>query len=139
MALSLADEKKALTDLMSRTTLEVTPGGAAKVDDFSQIVRAECTIYVTFLPGSDFVDTLNTVRRLKTEGFNPVPHFAARSIVSAEILEQNLQALQNEGITEGLLIGGGVDQPLGEFSASIDVLNTGLFARGAPSTYKIYS
>ena len=127
MALSLADEKKALTDLMSRTTLEVTPGGAAKVDDFSQIVRAECTIYVTFLPGSDFVDTLNTVRRLKTEGFNPVPHFAARSIVSAEILEQNLQALQNEGITEGLLIGGGVDQPLGEFSASIDVLNTGLF------------
>ena len=78
--------------------------------DFSQIVRAECTIYVTFLPGSDFVDTLNTVRRLKTEGFNPVPHFAARSIVSAEILEKNLQALQNEGITEALLIGGGVDQ-----------------------------
>lgn len=127
MALSLAEEKQALIDMMLKTTLEVTPGGASKVRDFSQIIRPGCTIYVTFLPGSDFADTLSTVRRLKEEGFNPVPHFAARSIVSAEILEKNLQALQNEDVTEGLLIGGGVDQPLGEFSASIDVLNTGLF------------
>lgn len=127
MALSLVDERQALLDMMLKTTLEVTPGGASKVSDFSQIIRPGCTIYVTFLPGSNFADTLSTVRRLKAEGFNPVPHFAARSIVSADILEKNLQALQSEGITEGLLIGGGVDQPLGEFSASIDVLNTGLF------------
>ena len=33
------------------------------------------------------------------------------------------------GITEGLLIGGGVDKPLGEFSASIEVLRTGLFEK----------
>ena len=130
MALSVIEEKQSLINMMSQTTLEVTPGGAAKVADFSSMVRSGCTIYVTFLPGSDFADTLTTVRRLKSEGYNPVPHFAARSIVSATVLEKNLAALQGEmGITEGLLIGGGVDKPLGEFSSSIEVLRTGLFEK----------
>ena len=130
MALSVIEEKQSLINMMSQTTLEVTPGGAAKVADFSSMVRSGCTIYVTFLPGSDFADTLTTVRRLKSEGYNPVPHFAARSIVSATVLEENLAALQGEmDITEGLLIGGGVDKPLGEFSSSIEVLRTGLFEK----------
>lgn len=129
MPLSTNQEKQALVDLISKTSLEVTPGGAAKVSDFSQILRAGCTVYVTFLPGSDFSDTMVTVRRLKSEGYNPVPHFAARSIPSAQMLEESLAALQSEGITEGLLIGGGVDKPVGEFNASIDVLRTGLFEK----------
>jgi hypothetical protein len=49
MPLSTNQEKQALIDLMGKTTLEVTPGGAAKVGDFSQILRAGCTVYVTFL------------------------------------------------------------------------------------------
>jgi methylenetetrahydrofolate reductase (NADPH) len=129
MPLSTNQEKQALVDLISKTSLEVTPGGAAKVSDFSQILRAGCTVYVTFLPGSDFSDTMVTVRRLKSEGYNPVPHFAARSIPSAQMLEESLVALQSEGITEGLLIGGGVDKSVGEFNASIDVLRTGLFEK----------
>jgi methylenetetrahydrofolate reductase (NADPH) len=130
MSLSMTEEKQALINMMRHTTLEVTPYGAAKVADFSSMVRPGCTVYVTFLPGSDFADTLTTVRRLKSEGYNPVPHFAARSIISAKVLEENLAVLQGEiGITEGLLIGGGVDKPLGEFSASIEVLRTGLFEK----------
>lgn len=127
MALSTAEEKQALIEMMGKTTLEVTPGGAAKVEDFSQILRPDCTVYVTFLPGSDFADTLEAVSRLKRDGYKPVPHFAARSIVSAAVLEENLAALRDMNITEGLLIGGGVDKPLGEFSSSIEVLHTGLF------------
>ncbi|MDA8652136.1 methylenetetrahydrofolate reductase [Porticoccaceae bacterium] len=127
MALSMAAEKQALIEMMGKTTLEVTPGGAAKVEDFSRILRPDCTVYVTFLPGSDFDDTLKTVARLKQEGYKPVPHFAARSIVSATVLEENLAALRDMDITEGLLIGGGVDKPLGEFTSSIEVLHTGLF------------
>ena len=129
MPRSMVEEKQALVDMMLKTTLEVTPGGAAKVADFVPILRPGCTVYVTFLPGSDFADTLATVRRLKSDGYNPVPHFAARSIVSSAILEENLAALQHEGVSEGLLIGGGVDKPLGEFEASIDVLHTGLFEK----------
>jgi len=130
MALNAVAEKQAIIDLMQKTTVEVTPGGAAKVDDFSELLRPGCTVYVTFLPGSNFADTVATVRRLKDEGFNPVPHFAARSIPSAKFLEENLASLQGEtGVTEGLLIGGGVTTPVGDFGSSMEVLQTGLFEK----------
>jgi methylenetetrahydrofolate reductase (NADPH) len=70
------------------------------------------------------------VCRLKEEGFNPVPHFAARSIPSANFLAENLASLQGEtGVTEGLLIGGGITHPVGDFSSSMEVLQTGLFEK----------
>ena len=87
MPLSTNQEKQALIDLMGKTTLEVTPGGAAKVSDVMQILIAGCTGYVTLLQGSCFGDTRATVRRLKSEGYNPGPHCAARSIPSAQMLE----------------------------------------------------
>ncbi len=129
-SMNAEQKKSALIDLMATTSLELTPGGAAQIADFSQVVRRGCTIYVTFLPGSDFAETMNTVRRLQAEGYHPVPHFSARSIPSAAVLGENLAALQGEtGITEGLLIGGGVDRPVGDFSASIEILRTGLFEK----------
>jgi methylenetetrahydrofolate reductase (NADPH) len=130
MALNAVTEKQAIIDLMQKTSVEVTPGGATKVPDFRELLRPGCLVYVTFLPGSDFADTVATVRRLKDEGFNPVPHFAARSIPSAKFLEENLASLQGEtGVTEGLLIGGGVTKPVGDFASSIEVLQTGLFEK----------
>ena len=39
MSLSMTEEKQALINMMRHTTLEVTPGGAAKVADFSSMVR----------------------------------------------------------------------------------------------------
>jgi methylenetetrahydrofolate reductase (NADPH) len=130
MAVLVNDEKQAIVDMMAKTSIEVTPGGAAKVDDFRSMLRPGCKVYVTFLPRSDFADTVAIVRRLKDEGFNPVPHFAARSIPSSRFLEANLASLQDEtGVTEGLLIGGGVNNPVGDFSSSIEVLRTGLFEK----------
>jgi methylenetetrahydrofolate reductase (NADPH) len=108
----------------------VTPNGAAKVDDFREILRDGQTVYVTFLPGSDFADTVATVKKLKAQGMKPVPHFAARSIPSKAFLEENLQSLQEEcQIEEALLIGGGVDIPVGDFTESMQVLETGLFEK----------
>ena len=130
MTLSNEQQKKIITDFVKTATIEETPGGAEKIANFNDVLRAGTTVYVTFLPGSDFADTVKTVKRLKKEGFNPVPHFAARSIPSANFLEENLKMLQSEtGVTEGLLIGGGVDNPVGDFTCSMEVLKTGLFEK----------
>ena len=43
MALNAVTEKQAIIDLMQKTTVEVTPGGAAKVADFRQLLRPGCT------------------------------------------------------------------------------------------------
>ncbi|MEQ8603132.1 MAG: metFprotein [Marivibrio sp.] len=123
-------EVEQIVDFMSTCSLEVTPNGAAKIDDFRALLREGQTVYVTFLPGSDFADTVTTVKKLKAQGMRPVPHFAARSIPSKSFLEENLAMLQAEcDIDEALLIGGGVDNPVGEFTESMQVLKTGLFEK----------
>jgi methylenetetrahydrofolate reductase (NADPH) len=119
-----------IVNFMSTCTLEVTPGGAAKIDDFGAVLRPEQIVYVTFLPGSDFRDTVVTVKKLKDQGMRPVPHFAARSIPTKAFFEENLKMLTEEtGVEEALLIGGGVDNPVGEFSESMEILRLGLFEK----------
>ena len=130
MHLSKEQEKQIIIDFVKKATIEETPRGAEKIANFNDILRTGTTVYVTFLPNSDFADTIKTVKKLKQEGFSPVPHFAARSIPSAKFLEQNLQLLQDEtGVEEGLLIGGWVDNQVGDFSCSMEVLKTGLFGK----------
>jgi len=120
-------EADQIRSFLGNATFEVTPTQASKVDDFRDLMAEGTTVFVTFLPGSDFADTLKTVKKLHAEGMKPVPHLAARSIPSAAFLEENLKALQGEAaVDEALLIGGGVDHPVGEFDATIQVIRTGL-------------
>jgi methylenetetrahydrofolate reductase (NADPH) len=140
--MSLANEaaasgnvKQQIIDLMSGFTAETTPGAAAKIADYRQHLRPGTTVYITFLPGSDFEETITVAKRLQQEGFNPVPHFAARSIPNRTFLERNLQRLQQEvGLTQALVIAGSVDKPVGEFSDAMQLLETGLFDRYGVST-----
>ena len=135
--MSLANEaaaggnvKQQIIDFMSGFTAETTPGAAAKIADYREHLRPSTTVYITFLPGSDFEQTITVAKRLQQEGFNPVPHFAARSIPDRAFLERNLQRLQHEvGLTQALVIAGAVDKPLGEFGDSMQLLETGLFDR----------
>ncbi len=109
---------------------EVTPGSAAKIANFREYLRAGTTVYITFLPGSDFVHTVQVAKRLRAEGFEPVPHFAARSIANAETLNEYLSRVVGEaGVDHVLCIAGAVDNPVGQFTDSMQILNTGLFDR----------
>ena len=119
-----------IIDLLSGFTTETTPGAAGKIADYRAHLRPGATVSVTFLPGSDFADTVAVATRLRREGFNPVPHLAARSVPSRAFLEEGLARLVGDaGVDQVLLIGGGLDRPLGEFSDTMQLLDTGLFDR----------
>ncbi len=120
--------KQQILDLVRDFTVETTPGSAAKIPDYREHLRPGARVAVTFLPGSDFADTVATAKRLQEEGFEPMPHFAARSIPSREALEDYLKALAD--VTElkhVVALAGAVDQPLGPFDSSMAILETGLF------------
>jgi methylenetetrahydrofolate reductase (NADPH) len=127
---SAADRKQEILDFVDGFTVETTPGSAAKIPDYRDLLRPGTTVSVTFLPGSDFADTIATAKRLKAEGFKPAPHFAARSIPSRAAFESYLKRLQDEvGVEEVVALGGAVNHPVGEFNSSIQLLETGLFDR----------
>ena len=126
------DPKQWIVDFARDFTVETTPGSAAKIPDFREHLRPGTKVAVTFLPGSDFADTIVVCRRLRGEGFEPMPHFAARSIPSRAHLEDWLKALSGEvGITEVVALAGAVDRPVGDFDSSMAMLDTGLFDKYA--------
>ena len=122
--------KRSIVDLLSGFTTETTPATAAKIADYRAHLQPRATIFITFLPGSSFADTIEVAIRLRREGFNPVPHFAARSIPNRTFLDENLARLTGDaGVDQALLVGGALSQPLGEFSNTMQLLDTGLFDR----------
>ena len=108
-------------------SIEVTPAGATKVESFGDALAPGTDVNVTFLPGSDPADTAKVAARLRDEGMHPIPHIAARSIQDKAQLDSILKALKSEAsVDEVLIIGGGVDKPVGDFASSMDILETGL-------------
>jgi len=117
-----------IQNFLTGFTAETTPGSAAKIADFRDHLRKDTVVYITFLPGSNFDDTVAVAKRLKNEGFTPVPHFAARSIKDERTLEDYLNRVTGEaGVDWTLCIAGAVDKPVGIFSDSTQLLDTGLF------------
>ncbi|HMB74837.1 MAG TPA: metFprotein [Kiloniellaceae bacterium] len=120
--------KQQVIDFLADFTIETTPGSALKIPDYREHLRPGVKVAVTFLPGSDFADTIKTASRLRAEGFEPLPHFAARSIPSKDLFETWLKQLRDEvGINEAVALGGAVEHPLGPFDSSMAILESGLF------------
>lgn len=122
-----ANAKTRVRDFMAGFTIETTPGTAAKIADYREHLRPGAAVAVTFLPGSDYADTVAVARRLRAEGFEPAPHIAARSITGEAALRDFLARLRGEaGVTSAVVLAGAVDQALGPYASSMEVLESGL-------------
>ena len=83
-------------------------------------------VYITMLPGNDFRDVANKAKELVHNGFNPVPHFPARSIKNLDELKQYTSMCKDFGVKQALVIGGGA-KPIGDYHCSLQLLETELF------------
>ena len=83
-------------------------------------------VYITLLPGNDFKEVANKAKELVNYGFNPVPHFPARSIKNIGDLKEYVKMCKDFGVNQALVIGGS-EQPIGDFHCSLQLLETGLF------------
>ncbi len=83
-------------------------------------------VYITMLYGSDFRKVAKKAAELVQSGFNPVPHFPARSIKNLEELKDYITSCKDVGVKQVLVIGGS-SQPIGDYHCSLQLLETGLF------------
>ena len=102
--------KQRVAAFMTRFTAETTPGSAAKIPDYREHLRPRAVVYITFLPGSDFDDTIAVAKRLAGEGIRPVPHIAARSIANHRYFDECLRRLSAEADVDQVLCIGGADE-----------------------------
>ena len=83
-------------------------------------------VYITMLPGGDYKETAEQAVKLVQSGFNPIPHFPARSIESETQLKDYISMCKDGGVKQALIIGGS-REPVGKFDSSIQLLETGYF------------
>ena len=83
-------------------------------------------VYITLLPGGDYVEITRKASDLVKKGFNPVPHFPARSITDEAQLNDYVSRCKDLGVKQALVIGGSHAQ-VGVFDSSIQILETGYF------------
>ena len=83
-------------------------------------------VYITMLPGNDFRDVANKAKELVQNGFNPVPHFPARSIKNLNELKDYVSMCKDFGVKQALVIGGSTE-PTGDYHCSLQILESGLF------------
>ena len=83
-------------------------------------------VYITLLPGNDYREVANKATEFAKSGFNPVPHFPARSIKNQAELKDFVTRCKDGGVKQALVIGGSA-QPIGDFHCSLQLLETGLF------------
>jgi methylenetetrahydrofolate reductase (NADPH) len=109
-------------------SMEVMPRTAEKVEDFRAILPKGTRVYIAHIEGTPIEDMVATARRLNADGFPVMPHFPARIIKDRATLADWIARYKGEAdVKQALLLGGGVNTPAGEFDASMQLIETGLF------------
>jgi methylenetetrahydrofolate reductase (NADPH) len=114
--------------LLKDYSIEVMPRTAEKVEDFRALLPQGTRVYVAHIEGTPIEEMVATAKRLAADGYNVMPHFPARIIKDKAMLADWIARYQGEAnVKQALLLAGGVAKPHGDFSDSMQLLETGLF------------
>ncbi|MAC82320.1 MAG: 5,10-methylenetetrahydrofolate reductase [Rhodobacteraceae bacterium] len=109
-------------------SIEVMPRTVAKVDDVRALLPERTRVYIAHIDGTPIDEMVATARRLAGDGFQVMPHFPARIIRDKAMLADWIARYQGEaGVSQALLLAGGVAVPRGDFDSSMQLMETGLF------------
>lgn len=118
-----------LAALLAGASIEVMPRTAAKLDRIAGLLAPGSQVYVAHIAGTPIADMVATAARLRAEGMEPIPHFPARLIADHATLRDWIARYRGEAdIGAALVLAGGIAQPAGIFSDSMQLLDTGMFA-----------
>ena len=119
---------ESLENFLFDYSIEVMPRTAEKIENFRDILPKNTRVYIAHIEGTPIEDMVKTAKRLAEDGFSTMPHFPARIIRDKATLNDWISRYQGEaGVSQALLLAGGISKPHGEYESSMDLLETGLF------------
>lgn len=117
-----------LAGFLQGFSIEVMPRTADKIDDFRTLLPGGTRVYIAHIDGTPIEDMVVTARRLRDEGFEPMPHFPARIISDRAMLADWVARYRGEAdVKQALLLAGGVARPKGDYHSSMQLLESGAF------------
>jgi methylenetetrahydrofolate reductase (NADPH) len=111
-------------------SLEATRPSEKEVAALRGIVPAGTRIYLSAIPTRPPEEAIEAAKRLRSAGFEPVPHIAARMFATPRALGAFLTRLADEaGVERTLVIAGDREEPAGELRRAIDVIDRAVLTR----------
>jgi methylenetetrahydrofolate reductase (NADPH) len=109
-------------------SLEMTAKDIIALREAAPLIPPETPIAITFLPGEDAHARIEATLAVRELGFEPMPHFSARRITSRIEFEHYLYAVvARAGVQRCFVVAGDPPAPLGPFSDSMALINSGVF------------
>ncbi len=108
-------------------SIEVMPRTAEKIEDFRGLLPRGTRVYIAHIDGTPIEDMVATAARITGEGYDVMPHFPARIIKDRATLGDWVARYKDAGVRQGLLLAGGVPAPVGDYSTSMQLLESGAF------------
>jgi methylenetetrahydrofolate reductase (NADPH) len=116
-------------ELVACGSLEMGADAPEDARRIAELLPAGTPVYVNHLPRRELAHTLPALIALSEAGLEPVPHVAARRIVSRAEVEAFLkQAVRLANVRKVLLIGGDVPEPLGPYVDGAALMRDGLLS-----------
>lgn len=120
-------EPEGITDGFS---LEMTAKDEASLRDAAPHIPVDTPIAVTFLPGEAVEARVAATVAVRELGFEPMPHFSARRILSTDDFEGYLKAVvEKAGVQRCFIVAGDPAEPQGPYFDSSALIATGAFER----------
>ena len=125
--MTVADQASTrLAALLPSASVEISSRGH-QIAELREHFAEGTDVTITFLPGDHYRHNVETATALRRAGFNPVPHIAARELISRDALDDFLARARDEAaVSRILLIAGDVVAAKGPFKSTRDVCNSGL-------------
>ena len=119
-----------LVELLTHASIEIAAGSARAIASVREHLDPGADVYVNFVPGGDYRAVVDTAARLRSAGYRPVPHIAARALPNSAALDDFVGRLAAEaGVSRVLVIAGDSNSPLGPFGSAIEILRSGSLQR----------
>lgn len=109
-------------DLLANPRFELMPFDS--IEEQASHLPDGSTIAITASPSLGLEDTITWTERLQAEGYEIVPHIAARFVRDEDHLTDVCDRILDAGVTDIFVPGGDPDPPKGKFDSSYQLLTT---------------
>ncbi|HKV05013.1 MAG TPA: hypothetical protein VJO53_07900 [Candidatus Acidoferrales bacterium] len=119
-----------VADMLRGFSIEVNPRESKIVDAAPSRLDPGTEVFLTWIPGTDPMDTVAPAAHLRRGGLFPVPHIGARHLESAAQLERLAARLADEaGVDRVLIVAGDRETPAGPYDSTLAVMQSGIFQK----------
>jgi methylenetetrahydrofolate reductase (NADPH) len=113
--------------VLNDVSLEAVMPGAAELHEAASVLPSGTAVYLTDLPNRSEDKLFQVATGAFMRGLKPIPHIAARNVVSEKKLANLLSRLASSaGMRQVMLIGGDRDRSAGPFEHAVQVIESGV-------------